>query len=93
MPFRVVGAMEASPHPLHVALAVLLGAAALSGFFEAVRFQWPESYFAAGDTSSYALSLSPCATSPSASCPSISSASSSRCRLRARATPRRLVHS
>jgi hypothetical protein len=55
----VTAAVGADTHPLHVALAVVLGAGFLSIFFEAVRFRWPESYFGAGDTSSYAISLSP----------------------------------
>lgn len=40
-------------------MAVALGSGFLSIFYEAVRFQWPESYFGANDTSSYAIAISP----------------------------------
>jgi hypothetical protein len=40
-------------------LGVALGSAFLFAFYRAIQFQWPDSYFAAGDTLSYAISASP----------------------------------
>jgi hypothetical protein len=41
------------------AFGVVLGSAFLYAFYRAVQFQWPDSYFAAGDTVSYAISATP----------------------------------
>jgi hypothetical protein len=40
-------------------LGIVLGSAFLFAFYRAIQFQWPDSYFAAGDTVSYAISVSP----------------------------------
>jgi hypothetical protein len=46
-------------HPGQMVLGVGLGALFLEMFYRAVQFQWPDSYFAAGDTTAYAISVSP----------------------------------
>ncbi len=48
------------PHELtDLALGVLFGFLFLSVFYQAVKTDWPESYFGAGDVSAYEISMTP----------------------------------